>query len=68
MATALERQLREPRDVLAKLTAEESELLHRLIAERRIANRRSLDKALNEAMAMLPRMVRPMAKKVMFGG
>ena len=68
MSDALQRELREPQAVLSKLTAEESELLHRLIVRRRVENRRSLDRAIEEAMGMIPRVIRPAAKKVMFGG
>jgi ABC-type branched-subunit amino acid transport system ATPase component len=68
MTNALERELGEPREIFAKLTAEEAELLVRLIERRRVSNRRSLDKAIDEVMGMLPRLVRPAAKKVMFGG
>lgn len=68
MPNALERQLHEPRGILAKLTPEEAELLVHLVAKRRVSNQRSLDRALDELMGMLPRLVRPAARRIMFGG
>ncbi|WP_102144413.1 hypothetical protein [Mycobacterium hubeiense] len=60
-------ELKEPRDVLAQLSPEESVLLHGLLRKAKVAQQRSLDSSLDDALKALPRLIRPAARKILFG-
>lgn len=54
-------------EVLAALTAAESEQLLGLLRQARTAQRRSLDHAIDDAMKVLPRFLRIPARSILFG-
>lgn len=54
-------------EIVAKLTSAEADLLAGLIQRKRVADRRSLDSSLDEALSILPRLVRVPARKILFG-
>ncbi|GAB2550787.1 hypothetical protein [Nocardia heshunensis] len=56
-----------PDEVLAALTQQESELLLTLLQRARIAQRRSLDRAIDDAMKLAPRLLRVAARSILFG-
>ncbi|CAM5740657.1 hypothetical protein MAUB1S_02069 [Mycolicibacterium aubagnense] len=60
-------ELKEPRDVLEKLTPEESALLLGLLRKARVAHQHSLDRSLDDGLKVLPRLIRPAARKILFG-
>ncbi|MFF2550533.1 hypothetical protein ACFVUS_06005 [Nocardia sp. NPDC058058] len=54
-------------DVLAALTAAESEQLLELLRRARTAQRHGLDRAIDDAMKVLPRFLRIPARSILFG-
>jgi hypothetical protein len=60
-------ELKEPRDVLAKLSPEESVLLLGLLRKAQARQQKSVDRSLDDALKVLPRLVRPVARKILFG-
>jgi hypothetical protein len=60
-------ELTEPRDVLGKLSAEESVLLLGLLRKTMATQQNSLDGSLDDALKVLPRLIRPAARKILFG-
>jgi hypothetical protein len=60
-------ELKEPREVLGQLTPEESALLLGLLRTATVAEQKSLDRSLDAALHVLPRLVRPAARKILFG-
>ena len=60
-------ELKEPRDVLEKLTPEESALLLALLKKARVAHQHGLDRSLDDGLKVLPRLIRPAARKILFG-
>jgi hypothetical protein len=60
-------ELKEPHDVLSRLSPEESALLHRLLRKAMAQQQRRLGSSLNDALNVLPRFVRPAARKILFG-
>jgi hypothetical protein len=60
-------ELKEPREVLAKLTPEESALLLGLLRKTTARQQKSLDSSLDATIGALPRLVRPAARKILFG-
>ncbi|MFB8274531.1 hypothetical protein [Nocardia colli] len=54
-------------DVLELLTQEEAEQLLTLLRQARIAQRRSLDRAIDDALQILPRLIRIPARSILFG-
>lgn len=64
---ALRSALGGPREVLDELTEEEAELLLTLLRRARTAQRHSLDRAIDDALKILPRFVRIPARSILFG-
>ncbi|MFI6866756.1 hypothetical protein [Nocardia sp. NPDC050406] len=60
-------ELREPAEVLALLTPEESRQLSDLLRQARLTQQRSLDRAIDDALTVLPRLMRIPARKILFG-
>jgi hypothetical protein len=60
-------ELEEPREVLEQLTPEESALLWGLLRTATVAEQKSLDRSLDAALNVLPRLIRPAARKILFG-
>ncbi|BDT99293.1 hypothetical protein [Nocardia sputorum] len=59
--------LREPADVIAMLTTQESAQLLMMIQRAKQQQRRSLDAAIDAGLGVLPRVVRISAKTILFG-
>ncbi|MFI6213399.1 hypothetical protein ACIBCD_15530 [Nocardia brasiliensis] len=59
--------LREPAEVLSQLTPEESRLLFDRLEHVQRAQQRSLDESIDAALAVLPRLMRIPARKILFG-
>lgn len=60
-------ELHEPRAVLEKLTPEESAQLLSLLRKAKVAHQRSLNDSLDDGLKILPRLIRPAARKILFG-
>ncbi|WP_418004198.1 hypothetical protein ACNO8X_03680 [Mycobacterium sp. PDNC021] len=60
-------ELGQPRAVLEKLTPEESAQLHSLLRQAKVAHQRSLNDSLDDGLKILPRLIRPAARKILFG-
>jgi len=60
-------ELKQPQAVLEKLTPEESLLLLGLLRKATVTQRKNLDRATDEALKVLPRIIRPAARKILFG-
>lgn len=60
-------ELGQPRAVLEKLTPEESAQLLGLLKKARVAHQRSLNDSLDDGLKILPRLIRPAARKILFG-
>ncbi|OHU53272.1 hypothetical protein BKG81_05470 [Mycobacteroides chelonae] len=60
-------ELKVPRDVLERLTPQESALLLGLLCKATRAHRKSLDRATDDLLKVLPRIPRPAARKILFG-
>jgi len=60
-------ELKQPQGVLEKLTPEESLLLLGLLRKATVTQRKNLDRATDEALKVLPRIIRPAARKILFG-
>ncbi|MGX9675437.1 hypothetical protein [Mycobacterium sp. HM-7] len=60
-------ELGQPRAVLDKLTPEESALLLGLLRKAKVAHQRSLNESLDDGLKVLPRLIRPAARKILFG-
>ncbi len=60
-------ELGQPRAVLEKLTPEESAQLLSLLRKAKVAHQRSLNDSLDDGLKVLPRLIRPAARKILFG-
>ncbi|MDJ0392664.1 hypothetical protein QMK17_04900 [Rhodococcus sp. G-MC3] len=60
-------ELRGPRGVLEKLTADESQHLLDLLLRSKEVEKRRLDAAIDVGLGVLPRLLRIPAKKILFG-
>ncbi|MCX8564371.1 hypothetical protein OS122_26115 [Mycolicibacterium mucogenicum] len=60
-------EIGEPRAVLEKLTPEESAQLLSLLRKAKVAHQRSLNDSLDDGLKVLPRLIRPAARKILFG-
>ena len=60
-------EIKEPRAVLEQLTPEESALLLGLLKKAKMAHQHSLDRSIDDALKVLPRLIRPAARKILFG-
>jgi hypothetical protein len=60
-------ELKEPRDVLSQLSSEESALLLGLLRKAKAKQQSNLDQSLDDALKVLPRIIRPAARKILFG-
>ncbi|SEB26509.1 MULTISPECIES: hypothetical protein [unclassified Mycobacterium] len=60
-------ELGQPREVLEKLTPEESAQLLGLLRKAKVAHQRSLNDSLDDGLKVLPRLIRPAARKILFG-
>lgn len=60
-------ELKEPREVLKRLTPQESALLLGLLRKATATHRKSLDRATDDLLKVLPRILRPAARKILFG-
>ncbi|MGX1806061.1 hypothetical protein ACWIGI_10145 [Nocardia sp. NPDC055321] len=60
-------ELREPREVLTRLTDEQAAELLRLLHRRTATERAALDAAITAALGALPRLVRIPARAILFG-
>jgi len=60
-------ELGEPRAVLEKLTPEEAAQLLGLLRKAKVAHQRSLNASLDDGLKILPRLIRPAARKILFG-
>ena len=55
------------RDIGQKLTPEESAKLLSLLKKAKVAHQRSLNDSLDDGLKVLPRLIRPAARKILFG-
>jgi hypothetical protein len=60
-------ELKEPHDVLSQLSPEESELLLGMLRKATATQLKSLDRSLDDALKVLPRIIRPAARKILVG-
>jgi len=60
-------ELKEPREVLAQLSPEESSLLLGLLRTAIAKQHKRADRSLDDALKVLPRLIRPAARKILFG-
>jgi len=60
-------ELKEPHDVLSQLSPEESELLLGMLRKAKATQLKSLDRSLDDALKVLPRIIRPAARKILVG-
>ena len=60
-------ELKEPHDVLSQLSPEESALLLGLLRKAKAKQQSNLDRSLDDALKVLPRIIRPAARKILFG-
>ncbi|WP_405136305.1 hypothetical protein [Nocardia sp. NBC_01388] len=63
----LTRLLADDTGVVAELTAEQAELMLTLLRRQRDSQHRETMAAIDEAMGILPRLIRIPAKKILFG-
>lgn len=61
-------QLAEPADVLAKIPAGGVAELNELLSAAASAEHEELLRAIDEVLGVLPRLTRPAARKILFGG
>ncbi|TLF80770.1 hypothetical protein [Nocardia cyriacigeorgica] len=67
MPNSLSTRLSEPAEVFEQLTDEEADLLVRLLERKLAAVHLSLDQAIDATLAVLPRLIRIPARKILFG-
>jgi hypothetical protein len=60
-------ELKEPHEVLSQLSPEESALLLGLLRKAKAKQQSNLDRSLDDALKVLPRIIRPAARKILFG-
>ncbi|KUH82378.1 MULTISPECIES: hypothetical protein [unclassified Mycobacterium] len=60
-------ELKEPADVLSKLSPEESVLLLGMLRSAKAKLQTSSDRSLDDVLNGLPRLIRPAARKILFG-
>ncbi|MEC3915630.1 hypothetical protein [Nocardia sp. CDC160] len=60
-------ELKEPREILERLTPEESARLLTLLRRAQRDQQRSLDAAIDGSLEVLPRLIRIPARKILFG-
>ncbi|MCU1694646.1 MAG: hypothetical protein JWR34_709 [Mycobacterium sp.] len=60
-------ELKEPHDVLSQLSPEESVLLLGLLRKAKATHQKRLDGSVEDTLKVLPRLIRPAARKILFG-
>lgn len=60
-------ELKEPHDVLSQLSPEESVLLLGMLRKAKATHQKRLDGSVEDTLKVLPRLIRPAARKILFG-
>ena len=60
-------ELKEPHDVLSQLSPEESVLLLGMLRKAKATHQKRLDGSVEDTLKVLPRLIRPTVRKILFG-